>query len=51
MQQHYQDAMAMARFFKNIDLLITMTTNPDWIEIQQELLPGQSSYDQPDLVA
>ena len=51
MQQCYQDAMAMAQFFKNIDLFITMTTNPEWIEIQRELLPGQSSYDRPDLVA
>ena len=51
MQQRYQDAMAMARYFKNIDLFITMTTNPDWIEIKRELLPGQSSYDRPDLVA
>ena len=51
MQQRYQDAMAMARFFKNIDLFITMTTNPDWVEIQRELLPGQTSYDRPDLVA
>ena len=51
MQQRYQDAMAVARHFKNVDLFITMTTNPDWPEIQRELLPGQSSYDRPDLVA
>jgi len=34
-----------------MDLFITMTTNPDWAEIQRELLPGQTSYDRPDLVA
>ena len=51
LHQRYQDAMALARFFRNIDLFITMTTNPDWEEIQQELLPGQTSYDRPDLVA
>lgn len=28
-----------------------MMTNPNWEEIQHELLPGQTSYDRPDLVA
>jgi len=51
MQQRYQDAMAVARYFGNVDLFITMTTNPDWPEIRRELLPGQTSYDRPDLVA
>lgn len=50
-QQRYQDAMAIARFFQKIDLFITMTANPNWPEITRELLPGQSSYDRPDLVA
>ena len=43
--------MAIARFFHNVDLFITMTTNPEWPEIRQQLLPGQTSYDRPDLVA
>ena len=50
-QQRYQDAMAIARFFKHIDLFITMTANPNWIEITRELYPGQTSYDRPNLVA
>jgi hypothetical protein len=36
-QQRYQDAMAIARFFKRIDLFITMTANPRWDEIVREL--------------
>ena len=28
-----------------------MTTNPHWSEIERELLPGQTAYDRPDLVA
>ncbi|KAF5349437.1 hypothetical protein D9758_014620 [Tetrapyrgos nigripes] len=28
-----------------------MTANPEWEEIQRELLPGQTSYDRPDLVS
>ena len=51
MQQQYQDAMAVACYFGSVDLFITMTTNPNWLEIQRELLPGQTSYDRPDLVA
>ena len=51
MQQHYQDVMAIACSFCNINLFITIMTNPKWVEIQQELLPGQTAYDCPDLVA
>jgi hypothetical protein len=51
LQQRYQDAMAIARFFRRIDLFITMTANPNWVEIARELFPGQTSYDRPDLVA
>ena len=28
-----------------------MTANPQWPEIQQELLPGQDPSDRPDLIA
>jgi hypothetical protein len=32
-QQRFQDAMAIARHYKKIDLFITMTANPKWDEI------------------
>ncbi|EFI26531.1 hypothetical protein CC1G_15819 [Coprinopsis cinerea okayama7 len=51
MMQRYQDAMAVARHYRRVDLFITMTTNPNWEEITQELLPGQTAFDRPDLVA
>lgn len=51
MQQRYQDSMAIARHHRRCDIFITMTCNPQWKEIQDELLPGQSAYDRPDLVA
>ncbi|KAJ3568310.1 hypothetical protein NP233_g5793 [Leucocoprinus birnbaumii] len=51
MAQCFQDSMALARYFRKVDLFVTMTTNPEWIEIMQELLPGQTAYDCPDLVA
>lgn len=51
MQQKYQDAMAMVRKFGKPDLFITMTCNPKWPEIQNELLPFQKAEDRPDIVA
>ena len=50
-QQQYQDAMAITRFLKKIDLFITIAANPNWSEITWELLTGQTSYDRPDIVA
>ena len=51
MQQRYQDAMAIARYFHTVDIFLTMTANPHWKEIEDELYPWQSPYDRPDLVA
>lgn len=51
MQQLFQDGMAIARYFKTVDLFLTMTANPKWPEITRELLPGQEASDRPDLVA
>ncbi|KAF7350019.1 ATP-dependent DNA helicase [Mycena venus] len=51
MQQRYQDAMAIARFFRKVDLFVTVTANPQWPEITRALFRGQTSYDRPELVA
>ncbi|XP_043463735.1 uncharacterized protein LOC122499439 [Leptopilina heterotoma] len=51
MLQHYQDAMAIVRKYGKPDLFITMTCNPNWIEIQENLLPGQIPSDRPDLIS
>ena len=51
MQQLYQDSMALVRHFGKPSLFITFTANPKWAEIQDELLPGQTAIDRPDLVA
>lgn len=49
--QAYQDAMAISRFFKSLDLFVTMTANPSWPEVTWALKPGQRASDRPDLVA
>jgi hypothetical protein len=51
MQQRFQDSMAIARYFRQVDLFVTVTTNSQWPEITRELLPGQAAYDRPDLVS
>ncbi|KAM3326614.1 hypothetical protein P3S67_001740 [Capsicum chacoense] len=42
--------MALFQEFGRPDLFITMTSNPKWPEIQEELLTGQLTQDRPDLV-
>ena len=51
MHQRYLDGMAIAQYFKKIDIFLTMTANPNWIEIDRELLHGQTVVDRPDLVS
>ena len=51
MHQRYLDGMAIARHFKKIDIFLTMTANPNWLEIKRELLPQQTPIDRPDLVS
>ena len=51
MLQLYQDGMAIVRKYGKPDLFITMTCNPKWREIEENLLPGQSASDRPDIIA
>ena len=48
----HQDGMAILRKHGGKpDLFITMTCNPQWKEIQEHLMDGQTSQDRPDIVA
>ncbi|KEP45767.1 putative ATP-dependent DNA helicase PIF1 [Rhizoctonia solani 123E] len=49
MQECYQDSMAIARHLGPPQLFVTMTANPNWPEIKNELLPGQTVGDRPNL--
>ena len=51
MYQRYQDAMALVQEYGWPDLFITITCNPSWPEIHQELLLGQTPQDRPDLLS
>ncbi|XP_076273146.1 uncharacterized protein LOC143204485 [Rhynchophorus ferrugineus] len=51
MHEYAQDAMSYVRHYGTADLFITFTCNPQWIEIKQELFPGQSPIDRHDITA
>jgi hypothetical protein len=51
MNQLYQDSMALVRKFGKSDLFITMTCNPNWLEILHELKSGEEANDRPDLIS
>ena len=51
MFQLYQDSIAIACYYGKIDFFLTMTANPNWQEIKDQLLLGQSSSDRPDIIA
>ncbi|XP_049388457.1 uncharacterized protein LOC125852811 [Solanum stenotomum] len=50
MRRRYMDAMALVQEFGRPDVFITMTCNPDWVEISEQLCPGQLPQERPDLV-
>jgi len=50
MIQNCQDALAINQHFHGAELFITITTNPNWPEVTQEPLPGQTPADRPHLV-
>ncbi|XP_073354937.1 uncharacterized protein [Aegilops tauschii subsp. strangulata] len=51
MKGRHMDAMAIVHTYGKPDIFLTMTCNPNWEEISDELFPGQTVRDRPDLVA
>ncbi|KAL7103884.1 hypothetical protein ACP275_08G208300 [Erythranthe tilingii] len=51
MRKRYVNAMALVQRFGKPDLFLTMTCNPAWKEIQENLLPTEKPHDRPDLIA
>ncbi|XP_030060909.1 uncharacterized protein LOC115471351, partial [Microcaecilia unicolor] len=51
MHQNYQDAMAIVRKYGKPDLFITLTCNPKWEEINNNLQKGEAPQFRPDLLA
>jgi hypothetical protein len=49
--QLYQDSMAIVRALGKPSVFLTMTCNPKWPDIVNELKPGEQPNDRPDLIA
>jgi hypothetical protein len=49
--EQYKDVMSMMMHKGRPDLFVTMTCNPKWPEIEENLLPGQTANDTPVLVS
>ena len=47
----FQDGMAICRKYLKPDFFITFTCNPHWKEITDELKPGETAQDHPELVS
>jgi hypothetical protein len=50
MNQLFQDSLAIVQNYGKPDIFMTVTCNPHWREIANELLPGQKPEDRPDIV-
>lgn len=51
MHQQYLDSIGLYQRFGHPHLFITMTCNPNWREIQDNLRPGETALDRPELVS
>ncbi|EJK75195.1 hypothetical protein THAOC_03091, partial [Thalassiosira oceanica] len=49
--QEYLDSMALFQRFGRPHLFLTMTCNPNWQEIKDQLKEGQTALNRPDIVA
>ena len=50
LKENFEDAMAIIKKYAKPGLFITFTCNPKWREITENLYPGQTANDRPDLV-
>ncbi|CAH1420675.1 unnamed protein product [Lactuca virosa] len=51
MRRRFLDAMTLVQDDGKPDIFLTMTCNPNWPEIKDELFPWQTAQDRPDLVS
>ncbi|KAG6705369.1 hypothetical protein I3842_07G176100 [Carya illinoinensis] len=51
MRNRYMEAMALVQRFGKLDIFLTMTYNPNWEEILEQLSPHEEVQNCPDLIA
>ena len=47
--EYFQKSLTVVTYMGKPDYFITFTTNPNWSEIQEALLPGEKPSDRPDI--
>ena len=50
LKQNYMDSISIANRYRKHDLFITMTCNPNWKEISENLEHYETAIDRPDIV-
>ena len=50
LKQNYMDSMSIVNCYGKLDLFITMTCNPNWKEISENLEHYETAIDRPDIV-
>ena len=50
MYKHYMDALAICREYRKFDFFITITGNPKWKGVVDNVFPGQTAHDRPDIM-
>nr|KAJ0210749.1 hypothetical protein LSAT_V11C400209270 [Lactuca sativa] len=50
MRRRYIDAMALVQKFGKPDIFLTLTCNPNWLEIKQHLMPHEETQNRADLI-
>ncbi|XP_042976278.1 uncharacterized protein LOC122307448 [Carya illinoinensis] len=51
MKKRYMEAMTLVQRYGKPDIFLTMTCNPNWKEISNELQPHEETQNRPDLIA
>ena len=50
MWKQHMDAIALVQWFGKVDIFLSMTCNPNWLEIRKELESNQETQNIPNLI-
>ena len=50
MWKQHMDAITLVQWFGKVDIFLSMTCNPNWLEIRKELESNQETQNIPNLI-
>ena len=50
MWKQHMDAIALVQWFGKVDIFLSVTCNPNWLEIREELESNQETQNIPNLI-